>query len=128
MHILKATITAFALGSTMASASSHGNKFVMSGPLNGEVYIMAQSHMALYTYDGDALGVSNCYGGCAASWPPAILDADTDMPESYSLIQRKDGTWQVAYKDQPLYLWVGDRKIGDYGGDGIGGVWHLARP
>jgi predicted lipoprotein with Yx(FWY)xxD motif len=27
----------------------------------------------------------------------------------------------------PLYLWQGDKKPGDITGDGVGGVWHLAK-
>jgi predicted lipoprotein with Yx(FWY)xxD motif len=131
MYIAKITAAAIALmlyGTGFAAASSHGNKFVMSAKLGGQVFIMYRDHMSLYTYDKDESGVSNCYDTCAAKWPPAILDADTDMPESYTLIERKDGKMQIAFKGRPLYLWSGDKKIGDIKGDGVGGVWRLARP
>jgi len=121
-------LTLLALSTGIAAAASHGNSNVMSGKVAGEVYIMNETHMAVYTYDKDEPGVSNCYGPCADKWPPVLLDADADMPESYTLIKRKDGNMQVAYKNQPLYLWVGDAKIGDMKGDGVGGVWRLARP
>ncbi|HDR9764226.1 TPA: hypothetical protein QDC44_008515, partial [Burkholderia cepacia ATCC 25416] len=35
---------------------------------------------------------------------------------------------QWAYRGRPLYRWKQDRKPGDAGGDGIGGMWHVARP
>ena len=31
--------------------------------------------MALYTYDKDATGVSNCTGQCAQNWPPLLAEA-----------------------------------------------------
>ncbi|HCQ64264.1 MAG TPA: hypothetical protein DIU07_03395, partial [Rhodobacteraceae bacterium] len=33
-----------------------------------------------------------------------------------------------TYKGMPLYLWVQDQAAGDVTGDGVKGVWHLARP
>lgn len=28
----------------------------------------------------------------------------------------------------PLYYWVKDKKPGDVTGDGVNGVWHVAKP
>ena len=120
--------TTFSLMASLANADSDGNKYVMSSLLNGQVFIMAQDHMSLYTYANDQPGISTCYGECAVNWPPAILPADTDMPQSYTLIERNDGQMQIAYKGKPLYRYIGDSAIGDINGDGLGGVWSLARP
>ncbi len=35
---------------------------------------------------------------------------------------------QVACKGMPLDLFSGDKNIGDTTGDGLGGVWKLAKP
>ncbi len=128
LKITAAVATVLALGSGVAMASSHGNKYVMSAPLNGQTFIMYQNHFSLYFYAKDAPGVSNCYGECAVKWPPAILPADTPMPENYTLIPRKDGSMQIAFKGRPMYLYSGDKKIGDIKGVGLGGVWELAIP
>ncbi len=109
-----------------AIASSHGNDLVHTQKFQGVTYTMNQSHMALYTYDGDGEGVSNCYGDCAANWPPALLDAGAKLGENYTLIPRTDGTMQIAFRGKPLYLYGGDAEIGDITGDGVGGVWHLS--
>jgi len=111
-----------------AFADSHGNKFVHSRPFNGQTYVMYQDHMSLYTYGNDQMGKSNCYNECAKDWPPATFDAGTKMGENYSLIKRTDGTMQAAFRGMPLYLYSRDRKPGDIRGDGVGGVWSLARP
>jgi predicted lipoprotein with Yx(FWY)xxD motif len=34
---------------------------------------------------------------------------------------------QWAYNGRPLYLWQKDKKPGDVTGDGVGGVWHVAK-
>jgi len=126
-NIALAALAAVTLTAGVALAGSDGNYLVHSREFGGQVYMMNQQHMALYTYDKDEPGISNCYGECAVKWPPALL-ADADMPQNYTLIERQDTTMQIAYKGQPLYLWFRDEEIGDIGGDGIGGVWRLARP
>lgn len=87
-----------------------------------------QKGMTLYTFDNDAKGVSNCYNDCADAWPPFAAAADAEAAGQFEPIKRKDGSMQWAFKGQPLYTWVGDSASGDITGDGVGGVWHLARP
>ncbi|VAW21204.1 hypothetical protein MNBD_ALPHA11-597, partial [hydrothermal vent metagenome] len=54
--------------------------------------------------------------------------ASVELGENYSLIERTDGSMQAAFKGQPLYLFIGDKNIGDINGDGKNGVWRLAKP
>ncbi len=111
-----------------AFANSHGNEFVHSRTNNGQVYMMYQTHMSLYTLDNDPVGTSTCYGECAQNWPPALLPAGTPLGENYSLIARQDGTMQAAFKGHALYLSALDTRIGETNGDGVDGIWWLARP
>jgi len=122
--LLTATLTL----ASPALADSHGNEFVHSRTNNGQLYMMYQSHMSLYTLDDDPIGSSTCYGDCAQNWPPALLPEGTPLGENYSLIQRDDGRFQVAFKSHPLYLFSGDTSIGETNGDGVDGLWRLARP
>ena len=91
--------------------------------------ILVDEHgMTLYTFDKDAPGVSNCYDKCAANWPP-LKAAEGAMAEGdWTLVERTDGGMMWAYKGQPLYLWIKDEKPGDTTGDGVGDVWHVAKP
>ena len=87
--------------------------------------------MTLYTYSIDTAGVSNCTGVCAQHWPPFAATASAQATGSFSVIVRTDGTRQWAYKNQPLYTFVGDSAPGMANGDGnmVGaGVFHVARP
>lgn len=111
-----------------AFADGHGAAPAATGKFNGEIYLMDAQKMTLYTFDKDQKGTSNCYDGCAVKWPPLMGNAEMALEKGYSLIERKDGGLQVAYEDQPLYLWFKDQKPGDMTGDGVKGVWHTARP
>jgi len=88
-----------------------------------------ESGMTLYTYDKDEAGSgqSNCYEKCAQNWPPAQAQSDATAEGDYTLIERKDGSQQWAYKGQPLYTFVKDQNPGDQTGDGVGGMWNVAR-
>jgi predicted lipoprotein with Yx(FWY)xxD motif len=92
-------------------------------------YLADPKGMTLYIFDKDTSGVSNCSGQCAAIWPvygPASA-APTGLPTNVAVITRKDGTFQYTYKGMPLYYYAKDKAVGDTIGDGVGGIWHLAK-
>jgi len=93
----------------------------------GQVLAGAEG-MTLYTFDKDSKGMSNCYDTCAKNWPPFIAAKGDKASGAYILIKRKDGSEQWAKNGMPLYYWVKDRKAGDATGDGVNGVWHVAKP
>lgn len=94
---------------------------------SGAGVLVDNKGMTLYTFDNDQPGVSNCYGGCASSWPPFVARSGAGADGDFSLVTRKDGSAQWAFKGKPLYYWAGDAKPGDMTGDGVGGVWHVVR-
>lgn len=84
--------------------------------------------MTLYTFERDKNGQSQCHNVCLQKWP-ALLAAEGAQPHGeWTLITRREGTLQWAYKGQPLYTWYQDAKPGETTGDNEGDVWHLARP
>ena len=84
--------------------------------------------MTLYIFDKDASGKSKCNGKCAKAWPPFHASANAQSMGDFTIVARDDDTKQWAYKEQPVYSWVKDKKPGDTTGDGVGGVWHVAMP
>ncbi|RSC29538.1 hypothetical protein EGT09_25145 [Pseudomonas putida] len=84
--------------------------------------------LTLYTFTKDSAGKSACNGQCAQNWPPLAAGLYAKAADGYSVITRDDGSKQWAYKDQPLYGWVKDQKPGDTTGEGVGQVWHVAKP
>ena len=94
---------------------------------SGEILI-SESGMTLYVFDKDTVaGKSACNGPCIGLWPAVTAAADAKPSGAYSIITRDDGAKQWAYKDKPLYLWAKDQKPGDRSGDGVNGIWHVAK-
>ena len=83
-------------------------------------YLADPSGKALYTYNADTSGVSNCTGSCLASWP-AYVDkgSTTGLPSGVSTIKRTDnGQIQYTYNGMPLYYFVSDG-TGQVTGNGV---------
>ncbi|MCL4184081.1 MAG: hypothetical protein KJ011_11595 [Burkholderiaceae bacterium] len=96
--------------------------------VSGDALVGANG-MTLYTFDRDQAGSgrSVCNGQCATNWPPLFADGGTPRGD-WTLVQRDDGRTQWAHKGKPLYYWTKDQKPGDRTGDGVNGVWRVARP
>lgn len=85
--------------------------------------------MSLYTFDNDKNGMSSCYGACASLWPAYTVSGTVPatLPAHLGTTKRTDGSMQYTWDGKPLYYYAKDTKTGDTMGDGIGGVWHLAK-
>ena len=108
----------------------HDNIYlVKTDPAKGS-YLADFNGTALYIYDKDTTGISTCTGGCAKAWPPYTSGAVAEgtLPTGVTVIARADGSKQFAWQGKPLYYYSGDKNPGDVTGDGIAGVWHLAKP
>jgi len=113
-------------------------RFVAHGALVNEdgVADTTWADFSLYTFDSDnASGKSVCFGACATRWPPLYATRNDQDFGDFSVIQRDDPAtdaveevYQWAYKNEPLYFYFEDSAPGDLNGDGVNGVWHLARP
>lgn len=90
--------------------------------------LAGENGMTLYTFKKDGKNTSNCYDGCAKNWPPLYAKKGDKAMPPYSIIERKDGTLQWAKDGLPLYYWIKDKNPGDTTGDGVKGVWDVARP
>ena len=97
-------------------------------------YLKATSGMTLYTYASDSAGTSTCSNDCATAWPPYEvtsadnLTADPGITGTLGTITREDGTLQVTYNGMPLYFYAQDVNPGDTNGQGVGGIWNVAKP
>lgn len=89
--------------------------------------------MTLYLFTPDTDGESTCYDDCAAAWPPATVDGTPVAGDGIdgallATTERTDGTTQVTYDGQPLYLWRGDQEPGDVTGQNVEEVWFVVAP
>ncbi len=101
----------------------------------GTVFVDA-SGKTLYTFDRDTSPTSSCTGNCAATWPPLVLASGATTAVagtgvgSLTVVARPDDAtkMQVVWNGKPLYFYAADTAPGDTKGDGVGGVWHAAKP
>lgn len=113
--------------SLIACAASSDSYYSSNKSSDIDTQLTDDKGMSLYTFDKDTAGISNCNGTCATLWPPLLVKKGEYKSASYTRIKRNDGSLQWAYNGQPLYTWVRDTKPGDTTGDGVKGVWHLAK-
>ena len=128
MNRLRHNLAAVAILALTASASM-GAAAAPAGIKVADGVLANAAGMTLYTFDNDpnGSGKSVCNGPCAGNWPP-LYAADSDSASGdWSIVTRDDGKKQWAYKGKPLYFWVKDQKAGDTTGDGVNGVWRIAR-
>jgi predicted lipoprotein with Yx(FWY)xxD motif len=133
-------LTALAMlgASTLTLAQDYGDaKLAMNVKEPFGEYVTDSAGRALYMFEEDKRGQSNCYEDCAEVWPPlvtkeetiGIQDVDKDL---VGLIERKDGLMQVTYNGMPLYYYTKDEgQPGSTTGHDVHdkfGEWYLVAP
>ncbi|MCR4029584.1 MULTISPECIES: hypothetical protein [Flavobacterium] len=105
-------------------------------------YLTDKEGKSLYFFATDANGQASCSGGCEAVWPPFYVDnltadkiADGLTLSDFGTITTSSSKKQLTYKGWPLYYYapvvngVNTREAtGQTTGDGVGGVWFIAKP
>jgi predicted lipoprotein with Yx(FWY)xxD motif len=102
-------------------------KEVEDGKVKIERLLQDSQRRALYKFDMDSNGKSNCSAKCAEIWAPYVITEDemkTLVQAPLGTIVRDSGTIQLTYEGSPLYYYFQDRTRNDFKGDGVGGVWH----
>jgi predicted lipoprotein with Yx(FWY)xxD motif len=102
----------------------------LAQPVVSNGVLLTKTGHSLYTFDNDVVGsgASVCNPPCSNIFPPHLA-ADKDAASGdFTLVTRRDGSKQWAYKGRPLYRFYADDKPGDKGGDGMTrNLWHIAR-
>jgi predicted lipoprotein with Yx(FWY)xxD motif len=88
--------------------AAYPGEVALSQPTPGHwLYRKFPSLTNLYIRDADPPGVSTCNleeDGCAAAWPP-LYAQDNEAPiGQWTIVVRKNGAKQWAYKGKPVYL------------------------
>ncbi len=94
-----------------------------------------RSGQAIYLFAKETTSRAECYGACAAAWPPVLTkgkpQASGDVrPELLGTTRRKDGSQQVTYAGHPLYFYADEEpnqvlchNVSEYGG-----LWLVVTP
>jgi predicted lipoprotein with Yx(FWY)xxD motif len=93
----------------------------------GEVMVGANGH-TLYAFTDDPEKQTTCFDACAKAWPPLTVQdgftiSDELQASGASVIDRPDGTKQLAMGKWALYYYAGDGAPGDANGQGVNGKW-----
>ena len=122
-----------AVSAGIASADNDSALPISTGQTSlGTFFTGADGH-TLYVFKKDESNVSNCQAECQTVWPALLLSdgqsvaADASIQGTFGMINTPAGT-QVTYNGAPLYYYAGDKLPGDTNGEGIGGVWTVAKP
>ena len=107
---------------------AHAAPAIQTSQTKAGTVLANAGNMSLYIFDKDTPAISNCNGKCAVKWPPLMASSQSRPNGKFGIIMRADGSLQWAYRGMPLYTWFKDKAPGDTTGDGVKGVWHLARP
>ena len=117
-------------GSGAPAATANGGSAALKTGKVGTVTVLTNAKgLTVYTFAADTTrGKSNCYGSCAAYWPPVTGSAAVaaGIPGTFATITRTDGTKQVTWNGHPLYTYVGDHGPGSASGNNLninGGLW-----
>ena len=92
-------------------------------------YVTAANGMTLYTYAKDTTDKSNCTGACLTKWPPYLVSGSvpSSLPAHLGVFTTVSGSKQYTWNGMPLYFYAGDKKAGDVNGNGVLGVWYVAK-
>jgi predicted lipoprotein with Yx(FWY)xxD motif len=90
---------------------------------------------AIYFFDKETSDRSECYGACAAAWPPVLTEGEPEAAAGaeaklLGTTERDDGSTQVTYSGRPLYYYVDDPRgqLLCHGVEEFGGVWLAVEP
>lgn len=88
----------------------------------------------LYRFDRDSANppTSNCVDRCAEVWPPALTDGTPGLrgvaADKVGTVTRQNGTKQITIGGWPVYRYIGDKKPGQWKGQGVSGTWFVVTP
>jgi len=105
-------------------------------------YLTNSEGQALYIFLHDSNGANTCTGNCANLWPSVFRESLTAQQlgkglalSDFAQITTAGGEKQLTYKGWPLYYYapvVNGQNVrelsGETNGEGVGGVWFVAKP
>jgi predicted lipoprotein with Yx(FWY)xxD motif len=90
----------------------------------GKILVNAHGR-PLYVNNVDTAGRIRCAGACSISWRPFEISAESvpsklpGINGTFSVVERPDGTRQLALTGHPLYAYVEDKEPGTAAGNWV---------
>jgi predicted lipoprotein with Yx(FWY)xxD motif len=112
-----------------ATNEKPGTEITVSSSQFGDV-IFDGSNQAIYLFDKETSSTPECYGECAAAWPPVVTEGEpvasgAAQQKLLGTTERDDGSTQVTYAGQPLYYYAheGPGEVLCHNVSEFGGLW-----
>jgi predicted lipoprotein with Yx(FWY)xxD motif len=110
-------------------AEAKGTAIKLDGSQFGAV-LYDKRGQAIYLFDKEKSDKAECYGDCAAAWPPVLTKGEPQAGRGidHSLLgttERSDGRTQVTYNGHPLYFYAheGRDEVTCHNVSEFGGLW-----
>ena len=92
--------------------------------------LFGRNDQAIYLFDKEDGPTSECYGECAAAWPPVLTAGEPRAAGGVrsgmlGTTERDDGSVQVTYNGQPLYYYAHEEpgEVTCHDVEEFGGLW-----
>jgi len=125
---------AAAPGKDAETKDARGTRVILADSQFGRM-LFSVKKQAIYIFERDEENKSNCYGQCAAAWPPVFTGGRPRAGDGVdsSLLgttKRRDGRRQVTYAGRPLYYYAheGPGEVECHNVNLNGGLWWVVGP
>lgn len=119
---------------TQTSTSSRGTTITTAASEFGPILFNGKKQ-AIYIWEVEKSSTAECYGDCAAAWPPVLTEgepiASGDIEAKLlGTTKRTDGTTQLTYNNHPLYYYAheGPGEVKCHNVSTHGGLWWVVQP
>jgi predicted lipoprotein with Yx(FWY)xxD motif len=116
-----------------AAPTARGKRIAIADSQFGDIVGDGRGQ-AVYIFDKERAGRSECYGDCARAWPPVLTRGRPVAGKGVrarllGTVRRRGGKRQVTYRGQPLYYYVDDApgRVLCHNVDEFGGLWLVVR-
>ena len=123
-----------AAGAETGKPDATGTEIVAAESQYGSI-LFDSKQQAIYLFDKERSGASECYGACAEAWPPVLTDGEPRVgagvdAKLLGTTERDDGSTQVTYAGHPLYYYVDDPRgeVLCQNVEEFGGTWLVVEP
>lgn len=125
--------SAAAATSPAATPARDATKVVLRDSQYGKI-LFNSDRQAIYLFDRETTKKPQCYGDCAAAWPPVYANGTPRLgkglnPDLLGTTKRRNGRKQITYGGHPLYYYAheGPGQVLCHDIEEFGGLWLVVK-
>lgn len=121
--------------STQPSPSAEPGTVLTTADSEFGPMLFDEAGQAVYIWEVERSSTPECYGDCAAAWPPVLTDGEPQATgdvdaDLLGTVERRNGTRQVTYNGHPLYYYAHEApgEVKCHNVATHGGLWWVVQP